>query len=89
MTIFVDSLMDHGWFLRGKPTKNCHMWSDKSPEDLTEFGLKIGMHPEWLQKSRTGLIHLDLNSAKRKLAIKNGAIENERSEKMGRSNRSC
>ena len=27
MTVYVDVLMNHGWKLRGHPTKNCHMFT--------------------------------------------------------------
>jgi hypothetical protein len=51
------------------------MWSDQNTEELLAFGLKMGLKPAWLQKSRRGFIHFDLNPLKRLLAIKNGAME--------------
>ena len=67
--IYVDEMMNNLWKIRGRTVKNCHMWSDKSVEELVELAVKIGLKKEWIQKSRGGLIHFDLVESKRKKAI--------------------
>ncbi|UDY80490.1 hypothetical protein [Shigella phage CT01] len=46
MTVYVDVLMNHGWKLRGHPTKNCHMFTDGDIEELHEMAEAIGMYLE-------------------------------------------
>jgi hypothetical protein len=52
----------------------CHLTADNLDE-LIEFAEKIGLKREWLQESRNGTPHFDLTLNKRKLALKQGAIE--------------
>jgi hypothetical protein len=80
MTVYVDELLDHGWNLRNRPTKNCHLFTDSI--DLTELhslAEKIGMKRSWFQVSNSGDPHYDLTPARRASAIQNGAVavENE------------
>jgi hypothetical protein len=49
----------------------CHLIAD-SVEELIGFAQNIGLKKEWLQDKNTP--HFDLNEAKRKQAIANGAI---------------
>ncbi len=50
--------------------KMCHLIGTDEKE-LIEFGRKIGLKKEWLQ--RKTLLHFDICLSKRILAIKNGA----------------
>lgn len=69
MAVFVDSLMNHGWVLRGKNVESCHLCAD-SLEELDEFAVNIGMKTSWRHKD-----HYDLVASKRALAIARGAID--------------
>lgn len=80
MTVYVDDLVNNLWKLRGKYVKNCHMWSDENKEELLDFAKKIGLKKEWIQISRSGLIHFDLVTKKRERAIERGAIPLNRLE---------
>ena len=51
----------------------CHLWAN-DPEELLQFGLKIGLKEHWLQK-KTTLIHFDLVPKLREKALWNGAVE--------------
>ena len=77
MSVYVDFILDcipnENW----KYDQSCHMIAD-SEQELVEFAKKIGLKPKWLQRSNRGCLHFDLTVGKRKLAIKNGAIELER-----------
>lgn len=52
----------------------CHMVAD-SREELDAMADKIGVQRKWIQKAGTYLEHYDVCLAKRKLAIKHGAVE--------------
>ena len=73
--IYVDPLMHHGWKLAGKPTMNCHLWTDGLPAELHSFAVRIGMKFAWRQVSTSGLLHYDLTPLKRAAAVRAGAIE--------------
>lgn len=73
MTIYVDALADHGWLLRGKPARSCHLFSDGSVQELRAFGFGIGMHANWLQMR--SVPHFDLTQKRRAAAIAAGAVE--------------
>lgn len=70
MAVYVDPLINYGWSLG----PSCHMTAD-SVDELNEFAVKIGLKTSWLQMSAREMPHYDLVASKRKLAIKNGAIE--------------
>jgi len=53
---------------------SCHLVADNRDE-LVRFAKKIGMKPEWIQCSRSGLVHFDLTPTRREVAIRQGAIE--------------
>jgi len=66
--------MFHGWILRGKPVKSCHLQADSETE-LVEFGKRIGLKPSWLQRKADSVdTHFDLTESKRTEAIAAGAI---------------
>lgn len=54
--------------------KMSHMVAD-STEELLQMIDKIGVRRKWIQKKETNLEHFDIALSKKKLAIKNGAIE--------------
>lgn len=51
-----------------------HMIAD-TEEELDEMAVKIGLKPEWKQKSRSGIVHYDLSPNKRNKAVLCDAIE--------------
>lgn len=72
MAVYVDRLMNHGWRLRGRLTKSCHMLAD-TPEELHALAAVIGLKREWAQDG--SLLHYDLVPGKRAAAVAAGAIE--------------
>ncbi|END4825127.1 DUF4031 domain-containing protein [Shigella sonnei] len=78
MTVYVDVLMNHGWKLRGHPTKNCHMFTDGDIEELHEMAETIGMKRSWFQDKR--IKHYDLHARRRQKAVELGAVEVSRRE---------
>ena len=78
MTVYVDVLMNHGWKLRGHPTKNCHMFTDGDIEELHKIAEAIGMKRSWFQDKR--IKHYDLHARRRQKAIELGAVEVSRRE---------
>lgn len=78
MTVYVDVLMNHGWKLRGHPTKNCHMFTDGDIEELHEMAEAIGMKRSWFQDKR--IKHYDLHAHRRQKAVELGAVEVSRRE---------
>lgn len=74
MTIFVDALMDHGWQLGGRSTRNCHLFTDEQSLDaLHAFAQSIGMSRSWFQ-DKAKAPHYDLTPQRRSLAIAKGAV---------------
>lgn len=51
-------------------SRSCHLFAD-SDRELVEFAGKIGLKPEWIQRTR--LTHFDLSPGKRVMAVKLGA----------------
>jgi hypothetical protein len=51
----------------------CHMHSDESLAELHSFALAIGMRTEWFQPKPYA--HYDLPLFRRRIALRNGAIE--------------
>jgi len=90
MAIYVDEMVNNLWKIRGRIVKNCHMWSDKSSEELLDFAEKIGLKKKWIQTSRRGLVHFDLMERIREKAIQNGAIPlmNREAYEMRKRNKS-
>lgn len=79
MSVYVDPLIDYGW----KLGPSCHMTAD-TVEELNEFAVKIGLKLSWFQNSKRDVPHYDLVASKRKLAVKNGAIELTKDEAADR-----
>lgn len=52
----------------------CHMIADTT-EELLKMADKIGVQRKWIQDKGTYLEHFDICLSKRKLAVKNGAVE--------------
>ncbi len=75
MSVYVDWLCAHGWVLRGRRIKSCHMFADSEAE-LVQFAGGIGLKPRWLQTKNA--IHFDLTEGKRLAAVGAGAIELDR-----------
>jgi hypothetical protein len=76
VTVYVDPLMNHGWVLHGRPTSNCHMFTDGALEELHALAQKIGLRRAWFQDKRVP--HYDLTPLDRAAAIAGGAIEVDR-----------
>lgn len=70
MAVYVDFIVNYGW----KLGPSCHMVAD-TVEELNALAKRIGLKPEWIQKSASEVIHYDLVESKRKLAVKYGAVE--------------
>lgn len=78
MSVYVDWLMDHGWTLRGRRVKSCHMTAD-TPEELHAMAEAIGMKRSWYQSSPPhSLPHYDLTPSRRADAVARGAVELDR-----------
>lgn len=78
MAVYVDSLMDHGWKLRGRATLNCHLFTDAVDlAELHAMAERIGMRRAWFQPARA-CPHYDLTPARRAAAVAAGALEVER-----------
>ncbi len=79
MSVYVDGLVVFGGdgapsCFRHKPS--CHMYAD-SLEELHAMADKIGLKRAWFQNSWS-LQHYDLTPSKRLLAVRSGAIEQDR-----------
>ena len=71
VAVYVDSLANHGWKLRGKCVKSCHLLADTVAE-LDVFAESIGLKRAWRQEGT--LTHYDLVASKQRAAIQNGAV---------------
>lgn len=74
-TVFVDALLAHGWVLRGRRVRSCHMFS--APEyldDLHRVAEQIGLRRAWFQRDHR-VPHYDLTGSRRALAVELGAEE--------------
>ena len=76
MAVYVDTLLHHGWVLRGHVVKSCHLFAD-TLEELHQLAAAIGMKPQWFQNHRR-LPHYDLTASRRELALKSGAQDVDR-----------
>lgn len=75
MPVFVDALRDCVPNPNWKWQQSCHMFAEDLDE-LHAFAANIGLKRAWFQ--RTGpnkLPHYDLTAAKRRLAVRRGAVE--------------
>jgi hypothetical protein len=81
--IYVDPLGEFGWNLRGRATRNCHMFTDSlNLRELHEFAAKLGMRRSWFQNSPK-CPHYDLTPQRRLEAVRLGAVEVTRREAVG------
>lgn len=79
MSVFVDPLGDFGWKLYGRPTQNCHLFTDELDfESLHTLAEQIGMKRAWFQDKDTP--YYDLTPKRRVAAVKAGAIELDRTK---------
>ena len=72
MGIYVDSLRDYGWILRGRSVKSCHLLAD-TEDELDRFAASIGLKIRW--KMRGSIVHYDLVASMRRKAVESGAEE--------------
>jgi hypothetical protein len=78
MAVYVDSLCDWGWNIRGVRTQSCHMFSDEMDLDaLHSMAVAIGMKREWFQDKERAT-HYNLIQGRRQAAIVAGAIPVDR-----------
>lgn len=70
MSAYVDALTDYGW----KLGSSCHLYAD-SVEELHQFASGIMMKRSWFQVSKSGIPHYDLVASRRRMAVRQGAIE--------------
>jgi hypothetical protein len=73
VSVYVDKLVERGWRLG----PNCHLLAD-GLDELNAFAARLGLRRAWLQRSRTGVPHYDLVAAKRALAVRLGAADDDR-----------
>lgn len=74
MTIYVDTLENWGWKLRGHTVASCHMFTDSADlEELHVFAEKLGMKRTWFQPHRVAP-HYDLTKRRRDAALALGAV---------------
>ena len=69
--VYVDSLAEHGWLLRGRVVRSCHLFTDGQLDELHRLAAQIGLRREWFQDGR--LPHYDLTGSMRERAIRAGA----------------
>ena len=72
--IYVD-LLNFSRMLNKKTVRTCHLWSDKSTEELMEFGKRLGLAGIWVHTGDKGVDHFDLMPFKRVEAVRIGAKE--------------
>lgn len=74
--IYVDQLQDWGW----KLGPSCHLFCDPTDniENLHAFAAAIGMKRQWFQSKPGKMPHYDLVESRRKLAVRDGAIQLDR-----------
>lgn len=68
--VYVDPLIDYGWRLGA----SCHLYAD-SIDELHLFAQGIMMRRSWFQVSKSGIPHYDLTASRRRMAVRQGAIE--------------
>ena len=85
MAVYVDMLINYGWFMRGRTHPSCHMIAD-TEEELHTMATRIGLKRSWYQTDSI-LNHYDLVESKRILAIQSGAIEIDRYQLIEKLNK--
>lgn len=76
MAVYVDDLMTCTPTANWRWSKSCHLIADDLDE-LHEFAKQIGMRRSWFQGNNR-LPHYDLNENRRRVAVKQCAIELDR-----------
>lgn len=73
MSVYVDDMRAE-FVVRGRRMIFCHMIADTS-EELHAMATAIGVAHRWLQHGGTPREHFDIVLAKRRIAVKAGAME--------------
>lgn len=73
MTVYIDDMYKYPMGKLGR-MKMSHMIAD-THEELMDMAIKIGLNPNWIQKSNTPHEHFDVSIGKRWLALRHGAKE--------------
>ena len=76
MAVYVDDLMTCIPNANWRWSKSCHLIADDIDE-LHGFAKRIGMRYLWFQND-SRLPHYDLNESRRRVAVKQGAVELDR-----------
>lgn len=76
MSVYVDPIFKHGGSAGFRWEESCHMYAD-TLDELHAMADAIGMRRAWFQPRGT-LPHYDLVPARRRAALKLGAIEHTR-----------
>jgi hypothetical protein len=78
--VYIDTLMTCLVSKAWKWPKSCHMFVDTTTdlEALHRFAARIGLRRAWFQNKPGKMPHYDLNPARRKAALAEGAIELDR-----------
>lgn len=76
--VYVDPLMNCMISAAWKWPRSCHMFVDKGTdlEVLHQFAERVGLKRKWFQQ--TAMPHYDLHQARRRVAVKLGAVELDR-----------
>jgi len=82
MTAYVDKLLVHPTSIRCFKAGSCHLEAD-TLEELHAFAARLGLRRAWFQEHNMG-DHYDLTPSKRELAVKLGAVEQNRQEASAR-----
>ena len=80
MAVYVDPLCNHGWVLRGRAVKSCHLFTDGDIDELHAMAERIGLKRRWFQCGNKRLPHYDLTESRRNAAISLGVIALSRAE---------
>lgn len=78
MSAYMDPLAGHGWVLRGRHVRSCHLIAD-TLEELHAVAMAAGLRPEWFQQPpKASFPHYDITESRREAAIRAGAIPLDR-----------
>ena len=80
MSAYLDPLAGHGWVLRGRHVKSCHLIAD-TIDELHVVAAAAGCRRDWFQEPpKASFPHYDLTESRREAAIRAGAIALPRRE---------
>ena len=72
--IYLDPLCNHGWMLRGRPTRSCHAFTDGPEEELHAFAERVGLKRKWFQGlAHAKVPHYDIAEGRHPSALLAGA----------------